>query len=665
MSSSDIQPLSIKALLSSNEQYVVPMYQRNYAWGEGEIRQLVQDIRDYLDKRDKGADAQLKYFIGTLVIYVRDDGRYEVIDGQQRFTTLSLLVNWLKHNAASDEIDVSWYNKINLEFESRPISTLTFSRLFKGAAPHDLRGDEFNESLVKGFELLGRELKDIVGNRLKSFCEYLFEYVTITRVAVPKDTDLNHYFEVMNNRGEQLEKHEVVKARLMSVLNESTALSNTEKQRSIYVLNRVWDACSYMERYVQYGFTTNERASLFGKSWGGFEADNFDELSAILASKDNSASPETTKTLSNILNAPLVEAPTSNEADDGAQERFTSIINFPNFLLHVLRICSKEVLENEGVPLDDKQLIEQFEFRVLRVTNPAKAVQKFTFALLKCKYLFDQYVIKREFAKGTDGWSLKRLNCYESGNASYINSFDERDGGAEGINRRILMLLSAFHVSTPTQVYKHWLNGAMNYLFRYYTSDTSVLSKEYLAHLEWLAKQFMFNRFLAESPKNYYQIIYQSELCELPSISVLKSNIDQLRGKLRYGSIENNFVFNYLDYLFWCKNQVAYSTYEFTFRSSVEHFSPQHPMPGYEHDRLDEQHLHSFGNLCLISHSKNSKLSNLQPEQKKGHFEKSRQDGKIDTLKLVPMLELLEKHKAWTASEVELHEQEMLNLMLS
>ena len=36
---------------------------------------------------------------------------------------------------------------------------------------------------------------------------------------MPKDTDLNHYFEVMNSRGEQLEKHEVIKARLMDVLN--------------------------------------------------------------------------------------------------------------------------------------------------------------------------------------------------------------------------------------------------------------------------------------------------------------------------------------------------------------------------------------------------------------------------------------------------------------
>ena len=49
--------------------------------------------------------------------------------------------------------------------------------------------------------------------------EYLFEKVVIVRFQVPKDTDLNHYFEIMNSRGEQLEKHEILKSRLMKELN--------------------------------------------------------------------------------------------------------------------------------------------------------------------------------------------------------------------------------------------------------------------------------------------------------------------------------------------------------------------------------------------------------------------------------------------------------------
>ena len=50
-----ITQLSIQRLLSSNAEYVIPMYQRNYAWEEGEITQLIQDVIDYLPKQDKRA----------------------------------------------------------------------------------------------------------------------------------------------------------------------------------------------------------------------------------------------------------------------------------------------------------------------------------------------------------------------------------------------------------------------------------------------------------------------------------------------------------------------------------------------------------------------------------------------------------------------------------
>ena len=57
---------------------------------------------------------------------------------------------------------------------------------------------------------------------VQDFADYLFSHVQIIKVEVPPDTDLNHYFEIMNNRGEQLEKHEILKAQMMSVLNTIT-----------------------------------------------------------------------------------------------------------------------------------------------------------------------------------------------------------------------------------------------------------------------------------------------------------------------------------------------------------------------------------------------------------------------------------------------------------
>ncbi|MFS7722331.1 hypothetical protein ACJ8BP_01900 [Klebsiella pneumoniae] len=90
--------------------------------------------------------------------------------------------------------------------------------------------------------------------------------------------------------------------------------------------------------------------------------------------------------------------------------RFNSVISFSNFLLHVLRLVSRDPGDTEGMPLDDKQLVDQFELRVIRQPDPVAAVQRFIYGLLKSKYLFDQFAIKARVCRcGKDSWSLKQL----------------------------------------------------------------------------------------------------------------------------------------------------------------------------------------------------------------------------------------------------------------
>ena len=71
------------------DDYVVPLYQRNYAWQESQIQQLLQDIYD------NSKSPESNYFIGSLVVLKRPDGIYEVIDGQQRLTTLHIICKTL------------------------------------------------------------------------------------------------------------------------------------------------------------------------------------------------------------------------------------------------------------------------------------------------------------------------------------------------------------------------------------------------------------------------------------------------------------------------------------------------------------------------------------------------------------------------------------------
>jgi len=151
----DISQLSIRELLSGGTNYIIPMYQRNYAWDEGEITQLIQDVIDYLPETRN-------YYIGTLVVFERTDGRrsvYETIDGQQRLTTLSLLASYLKNEKICD---VSWYKELAIDFDSREHSRQTFSEIFNGKFIDDpaevLDHKEINTAILNGYRLIKKIL---------------------------------------------------------------------------------------------------------------------------------------------------------------------------------------------------------------------------------------------------------------------------------------------------------------------------------------------------------------------------------------------------------------------------------------------------------------------------------------------------------------------------
>lgn len=82
---------------------------------------------------------------------------------------------------------------------------------------------------------------------------------------MPAQTDLNHYFEVMNNRGEQLEKHEILKAKLLSILDRIK--NEKDKKYSKLALDLVWNACADMNSYIQSGFDSTQRQHIFGENW--------------------------------------------------------------------------------------------------------------------------------------------------------------------------------------------------------------------------------------------------------------------------------------------------------------------------------------------------------------------------------------------------------------
>ncbi len=596
--------LSIKELLSK-DKYIIPMYQRNYAWEESHLKQLVQDVWD-------SVDSERHYYIGTLVVHVREDGMLETIDGQQRLTTLNIMMCALKNEVYDNSSHFDWFRGVNIEYEFRERSSQTLNALYL----HDSTAELNDSSIEAMYDIVKRTIDSIVPeNSFDKFLDFFFNQVMITRVVLPEDTDLNHYFEIMNSRGEQLEKSEILKARIMR-------LSEQDK-RKCWLIGLIWDACSDMDSHVQMNFSSDLRDAIFGKRWNECSWANLNDLICRTQHIQMSRTLDDYSII-DILN--MTQNQFLEKTENENEDRFSSVVNFANFLLQVLRVIKKK-----DIPLDDKRLIDIFTEEI--ITEDFADI--FISEMLRLRFLFDRFIIKRDFYEDRENGklSVRYLKHEKDTEYSYNLTIDDTT------SKRIMMVESMFHVSLPSQNYKHWLCAALNYLYDHRDGEGLV------EYMEGLGKAYMLGRFLAEditADSFYYDLIFNKE-------GRYTGNISNELTIPTFTEHIDFFIFNYIDYCLW-KEGIC-PDFEFTSRSSIEHFYPQHPMDNFP--TMDDRHLHDIGNLCLISASKNSKLSNYQPLAKTEHYHKS----KIDSVKQKIMMDVAIKNKnkeqPWWTEEVE------------
>lgn len=642
MIDSEVKQLTVREFLS-NGQYVIPIYQRNYDWGERETLQLLEDISDYAQK-----NSNQKYYIGSAVVFVRNvNGTtyFEMIDGQQRLTTLTILTSLLKHEGKAD-----WFKQPNLSYEHRKEADEALRRLQEGMQSEHPAA----RNIVNVYALLKKHLFPVLEAKeldKAQFADYLFNQVTILRIPLPHDTQLNHYFEIMNTRGEQLEKHEVLKATLMSKLQP--------EEHPLF--HRIWEACADMNSYVQMKFSVENRTILFGENWRELQFDQFDSLREALfkqkdgeqKSKENSAPLTLNRLFEDAKKGSKYGQSEVGSEGTGEQERFGSIINFPNFLLQVLKVCYhrsefyQEKKIDEQIRLDDKGLIPIFETVLQSLDNEEKQAEFVKFFIIKLLFLrtqYDRYVIKREENNGTESWSLKMIQKYDKNKVDYVNTFSSNDEGGDA--KAVRLLEAMFHVSAPTQIYKHWLN-ALLYAVDRKEQVSALFLRERLYNLAW---SFMLDIYLAKEKTTFEDIVYHQEGKPAHDLN----NIDW--GRIDQGCSVHNFIFNFYDFITWQNDPEEYSKFDFSYRTSVEHFYPQKPMKGY--DCLNEDVLHSFGNLCLISSSMNSKFSNNMPKAKLANFGLDEEVRNGLSLKLLEMMDVVKEKGDWSENEIKAFNEE-------
>ena len=622
----NVNTLKIGELLT-NDKYFIPIYQRNYSWGDEEISYLIQDLWNaYLNNENKN------YYIGSLVVNKKENGDFEVIDGQQRLTTLTLIMHYFCMNNLYENDFAR-----NVHFEHRKDSDWALEHL-----ELDNIHNVFKNALKSIKKYWAADQKTV--EQQKSLADFLLTKVEIIRTEVPENTDLNHYFEIMNSRGEQLEKHEILKARLMKNLPAKSF------EQSLFA--KIWDACSDMTQYAVMGIESELRKNIFGEDWTNMPKP-FTEIVENYKREGKDATPDvdfqqngngeskepSIISLIDNYNDKVVQSIQNDKFTNGS---FNSVIDFPNFLMHVLRIYLEKNPNKDkairDISLDEKYLLSYFDEEWDK-----DDVIKFIDILISCRCLFDKYVIKSSTLDlEYEHWTLRKIIKDKSKSGyDYKNPFYESDDmDKKEKTKSIVMLLSMFHVSNPSRIYKNWLYAVLRWLFN---NKDNITPGNYIDFIKELCDKFYFGNNCQE--KDITDIILGEE----------KINFYSNNKKWNDGVLVPNFVFNRLDYQLWKKYKEKYPKFRFTFRSSVEHHYPQHPSEEHGLERLEKETLDNFGNLYLLSQSKNSRLSNLTPEAKCTYY----QDKNYDSLKQAIMM----SHDKWEEKEIKEHGEDMLEIL--
>ena len=227
---------TISQILTEQIRYEIPPYQRPYSWEKANVEQLLDDVWEAFETKDE------EYFIGSLITIERDrDTLYEVVDGQQRLTTLNLIFARLRD--AVDEPAKSALgqrvlprNALTGE-EETPRMTLRrkdqdfFRRYVLG-------GQEITEAISREIEqqqdapkiriaenlqAIDAFLADKDEQTLKLFANYLLSKVYVVFVTTASRHSAYRLFNVLNARGMPLSNADLIKNMLFARLDSATA----------------------------------------------------------------------------------------------------------------------------------------------------------------------------------------------------------------------------------------------------------------------------------------------------------------------------------------------------------------------------------------------------------------------------------------------------------
>ena len=511
-------------IATSQFKFSIPLYQRLFAWKKKEVTKLLFDLKEHFAKMP----ADEPYYLGMLTC-IDMKNHYDLIDGQQRFTVITLFAIIFK------EYDDKWSGFLmdgnRLNFIARSDDKAYIKSKIKGYPTKAYVNKNMEEGLaaIKGFlesNFNTQEERIEFVQQVFTRLTFFFSYLPSSYLA--DTTSLNKYFEAMNAQGKGLEQHEILKVQLM----------RGEKEQDY--LTHIWNLASMMDHPIIAKEENQDEAcyrQFYEEAISLCRQKRFHE--ALEKCRYTSLDDEEEYSI-DVIQPEKIEFK-QNSYEDGEN----SIISFPEFLLLVLDVCTGG--EQPASHYQPDKLIEKFDALKTHFT-----AGEFYEKMLYYRLLLDYYTIRRDIKDG-------------QGNYSIILK------GPKDDNDKLKQYQSMLYVST--EAFYNWLKPYLRKL----EQDELQSCAEMLA-------------FLKKEDNERHGV--------LPA-----------RKDLSYkGSGNISYWFWRLDYYLWEQRSTFFNEeeqkivehYVFRRNRSIEHL---HPQDESHNEEWEEEAVHSFGNLAMISQS--------------------------------------------------------------
>ncbi len=648
--------LTLEKIYSEHYQFSIPNYQRPYVWSDDDVLQLFRDIKEACRLREPN------YFIGTVLSSRQEvDGEriYELIDGQQRTTTLMLMTIAFKRAGIKTHLSelasyvcVNNKTKPRLQFAIREQVQALLGGL-AGLEGYQVPSDDMiqnNPYLIKmgiALDVLTKEvntLKSGDGVTAEQMGKYLYRQVQWVNNIVPKEMDLNRLFSTMNTAGIQLEQADILKAKLFKHIK-------TDKAQ----YDAIWVACEHLENY----FERNVRKVFPHADWNSIEPEHlavFDKTRFGLEQAQLNTTVSSGLSITELAQQAFAD-PSIGNTSPGLFETYEldvetiycrPIIKFPLLLIHAYRVFLALEEHNDIMPrLHSDRLLEIFE---PLINGDEVMVKKFMMTLWQVRYQFDRWVVK--WVERDDSSDSQLGLSYQSRSKSNGNYYINRT--QKELNE--IVLLQSVRNFTGERSAQYWITPFITKLIQ--SGSDKISDDVALSWLEHIDNQMS----LAECTQKEASFALASDIhfeTRDYTDQILYFNEDR-------GTSFEHYWFQKLEYLLWKKAKSQQPTenesrkfkkYRITSRNSVEHVHPQQ----HEYQlKLDKAYLDGFGNLVLLSPSENSSYSNQDVGKKLIDFKNK---DHFDSLKLWHFFALKESEK-WKDKPENVRIEEHKNRMI-